>query len=60
MRTPRFINIYINVGNARKFYNIKWRKYLGPKDIHALVRKKNTTLIAYLLLSPGVSNGGSF
>ncbi len=24
----RFINIYINVGNARKSYNIKWMKYI--------------------------------
>ena len=22
---PRFINIYVNVGNARKSYNLKWR-----------------------------------
>jgi hypothetical protein len=26
----RFINIYINVGNVRKSYNIKRRKYKSP------------------------------
>ena len=36
----RFINVHMNVDNARKSYNMKRRKYLGPKDIHALVRKK--------------------
>ncbi len=25
---PRFINIYMNVGNARKSYNMKRRKYI--------------------------------
>ena len=24
----RFINIYINMDNVRKFFNLKWRKYV--------------------------------
>jgi hypothetical protein len=27
IRVPRFINIYMNIGNARKSYNLKRREY---------------------------------
>jgi hypothetical protein len=32
----RFINIYMNMGNARKSYNMKRRKYLNSNAITAI------------------------
>jgi hypothetical protein len=32
---PRFIIIYINVSNTRKFYIVKWRKYYSLTHLRA-------------------------
>ena len=36
----RFINIYMNVGNARKSYNLKRRKYKRKKPTHVVFAKE--------------------
>jgi hypothetical protein len=53
----RFINIYINVSNARKSYNTKWRKWLSisyrmyVEDTHGI---SNHTIDSYFEIYDGI------